>query len=656
MLPVAWFERKGALRLGAIRGGGETKATLIDQGGELVRLRRSRLLGTHAAEVPRGDPRIVAKALRALRRAMEPMPDDQVDRLYDAMEDGRGYTLPQLAALLGRPDEAPLAEALCPKGERMHLGFRLRRGRIERVDPQTRARLEERAARQAREAAEHAGLIDWLRRPDRPPTPPAEAVGWLERLQAYALEGERAAEVGGIKRLVRQLDRETPDEVLAYLEQEGLLPRDVNELPTRRGIPTRFPADAAAQSDVLLGAPPSVDGEDLTAHPAFAIDAPGTFEVDDTIAAWEEGGALHFAIHVCRLDVIAADSPLDREARRRATSVYFPDETIPMFPRALGERLLGLQPGADRRAVSLVCRVGPEGLPEASWFVRSRVRVARCVDYAEAEATGLDGTIERLLPVARALQRARLARGACLVQLPQVKVTRDEAGRFTPTHLNRETDAHVVVSELMILFNARLGDELAAAGYPALYRTQPQPPPHDDAARLDPASPLYPLRARRLLRPTVVTARPGPQRSMGLDCYVQGTSPLRRMGDLVVQRQLLALLDGRPPAYGEEELLELQQELALGSRRARQAEDARHRYFKLRWLESQPTVDGFISQRRPMVYVPALDREFPCARDDTLPPVGEPVRARVRRLSPRVGTVELAQVGDDYPAGGDSTA
>lgn len=650
MHEVAVFERRGRLRLGAVQGGGAKNVGLVDERGAAVKIPRDRLLKRLRATVPPADPRAVGARLRALRAELagRRSPPD-LELLWSCLEDGRGYALDEVATLVygaaGDEETAALLAALVVDEEgRVHPAFRMAHGRLERVDAETRAKVLERAAREEQERREHAAAIGWLAEAAPGATPPPDVAPQLEALRRYALEGERAPDAKAARRLARKLGLATPDALLADLERRGLVARDVNELPARAGLPVEFGADARREAEALLAAAPAPEGEDLRHLPTVAVDDVGTFEVDDALSAWEQDGALHVAIHICRLDLVPAGGALDREARRRGTSVYFPGETVPMFPAPLVTGLLSLEEGQDRRALSLVGRIEGDTLAEYR-FVRSVVRVERHLDYAAGAAAD---PIARLEPFARALREARRARGATVYSLPHLKLELDPAGEPRPARVETDAPAHAVVSELMILYNSRLGEELARAGAPAYYRTQPLDPLARDAPQLDPHDPLYPLQVRRTLRPTVIATEPGPQRSMGLEHYVQATSPLRRMPDLIAQRQLLALLDGAPLPYDRAALAALLPDLEVAARRARTLEEERRRYFVCRWLAGVSELPAIVSRRRPMLYVPELDRELPCATPvhGGVPPVGTAVRARVRKVEPRQREVVLGIVGE----------
>ena len=644
---IVWFDRRAELRLGVVQGGGPRKLALLEEGGEKVRLPRDRVLHHLRRRLDAGSQAALRERLSTLRRELERQlepPDPAL--LWESMEDERGYRFHELAQLYygstGDAEVAGIARALTdPESGRLTRHFKIDGVSVVRVDPETLAHLRERDEREQAEKAGFEAFVDWWRGihpvPHEPGT--AERLATLTRL---ALEGERCADSGPARRLARKLGLRDPDEVLEALEQRGVLPKHVNEVPHRRELPSHFSAAAGQEVEAWVAARPAPEGEDLRALPTIAVDDPGTHEVDDALSTWrEEDGRRWVAVHIARpADLVRPGDALDREARRRATSVYFPGESLPMLPPALGAALLSLEQGEDRPALSLICPIEPDGLPGPGRFTRSVVRVDHQVTYTETGA-GAE-LLEALLPVAEALHARRVAAGAHLVQLPQLKVRLDpDTGEPRPTLSPTDEPAQLVVSELMVLYNERAALALGAAGLPALFRAQPSPVAPRD---LDPWDPLFPAVARRGLPPTSIQITPGPHRTMGVEAYLQATSPLRRYGDLLAQRQLLALLAGAPAPHEPEEVEALREALPPLERRARQAEEDRVRYLLYRWLElhAHEELPGVLvrADRRATVYLPAIDRELPAQLEGALE-VGDRVQAAVERVAPRRRDVML---------------
>lgn len=640
---MVWFERRSGLWLGAVKSDGNKKLGLIDERGESLRIPRKRVLATLSARLEGGEDAQVGAQLRSLREGWrEPGPPDE-ERLWDQLDEEEETSLAGLAercfGQAGDPELAALARGLLAESGRMHPSIRLRDGGLVRLSASARERAlgaaaEAEAAARAREA-----LRSWWGGGETA-TAPDEARPALELLRGFALAGAQGPyKAGG--RLAKQLGFEDADALLTALEHRGVVERGVNELIARRGLPAEFPPEARSRAEAIAGAELDPRGEDLSGRPTVAIDTPGSDEIDDAFSLWDEEGVTYLAVHVARpADWIAPDSPLDLEALERATSVYFPEQTLPMLPEAVVERC-GLLPGQPREALSLILPIEAGELGPGR-FARTRIVVDAHLDYGEAHDHPLAGELLRELePVLERAHAQRAALGAFHLRTPNVKIELDEAGEPRPRLLT-DGRAQRAVAELMVLYNARLGDALSAAGAPAPFRVQAEPV----ALREFTDDPIQVMAARRELPPTRVQVTPGPQLSMGLSAYVQASSPLRRYLDLVSQRQLLAHLAGEPWPYPSETLGRLLKGVHGRERRARGAEEERLRYFLCRWLERlgpEVAIPALVSRTtRPMVFLPSWQRELPLRsrRGDELR-LGEEVQVSVDSVDPRARRARL---------------
>lgn len=677
-LELVWFQSGAGVGLGAVTGGGEKNTTVVDEQGEVQKLKRARVLLPLKARLE-GMASAQAPAVRdRLRRVREELARGAVPidaaRLDAALKDEGRYDLADLARLVtGEVTDASVARLLAGLGEPegwLLLGLRLDQGQVVRLDAAARQKIREQREREAaRRRDEAAALAWWAPRRGAPGalvTPPEDPAvrAALEGLSAWALAGEHAPGAQAAQRLARALDLADPDDALVALEQGGALPRHVNECAARAGLPRAFPADVRAEAEAIAarlaafegseagpGAAVAGDGLavlDLRARHTIAIDDPETTEVDDALSAWTgDDGGVQVAIHIARVaGLVPVDGPLDREVQRRATTVYFSDESIPMLPVALGERL-SLERDADRLAVSLLLRLGPDGLPREPRFAATRVTVHERLGYDATPSGASARVVELLHPLARALREARGREGAVILSLPQLRV-RARDGVVTARVVPVDGPLNLCVSELMVLYNAELGRALAAGRASALFRTQPRAvrPPAGD-----PKDPLFGPHARRLFPPTIVSLDPGPHRMLGVPAYVQGTSPLRRAGDLLAQRQLLAVLAGGPPALDRAACERLKTQVESSEKRAQRAMDDRERYWLGVWWSGRGgPEDAIVSRlegRTAFVYVLALDRELPVdARDGPPLAVGQRARVIVVRCDPRRRDLRLGLVLD----------
>jgi exoribonuclease-2 len=630
-LPLVWFERRSSLWLGAVCREGAKKLRLIDSRGELLRIPHSRVFARLEACVAGGKPAAIAQRLRTLRGEVEGSSPGE-EELWGFLEDAQPTPLRDLSdrALGGASDSqlARLVRGLLGEDGRLRSSFRFREGAVVRLDADTLGRIQARAAEAQAEALAAGAFETWWREGGDELPPLAE--GLLERMKAYALSG--ATKDKGAAGAAKRIGYAEADELLEVFEERSLLPRGVNEVPYRRGISLEFSAEVVEEARELATAALDPRGEDLRDLPTVAIDTPGTEEVDDAFSVWEAEGQTWLAVHIARpAEGLSVEGALNDEAQARATSVYFPGNTIPMLPSEFVARY-SLAPGAEREALSFIAPLSDDDEVGPGRFTRTVIRVDAHLDYEQALDHPLGRELlQRVEPICGRLRLKREGLGAITLRTPNVRIEIEDG--FPRPRLLLDGRASRVIAELMVLYNARLADALSAAGGAAPYRVQAEPvPPVPDTD-----DPVQILSARRKFPPTRVKVRPGPQLTMGLQAYVQASSPLRRYLDVVAQRQLLSHLDGGPWAYTPESLKESLDSINKRERRARGAEEDRLRYFLARWLEPRQGVvfEAQVSRtgERCMVFLHEWQREVP---------LRSPRRRELQRCAQVEVTVERA--------------
>ncbi|MFH1529202.1 MAG: ribonuclease catalytic domain-containing protein [Pseudomonadota bacterium] len=359
------------------------------------------------------------------------------------------------------------------------------------------------------------------------------------------------------------------------------------------GIPRPFCAAALAEVQALLdGPPPTRRG--TRALPAdlytVAIDDAATREVDDALGIEDLGEGV--LLHVIIADVAAwirAGTALDLEARERAATAYHPVENHPMLPKDLSYGPMSLAAGEPRLAVDLQLHCGPDGHLVSMDVVPVEVTLDRRVTYEEADeilgAPREDGilsrTLRRLHDLATGLQALRVEAGAAIFKRQEFRIQVDGDGRVDMRKLPLDSPSQVLVSECMIAACAgagRLVDEHGAAG---VFRVQPPP---DVEIRHDPdraGDPLWLHENIRKLRRVEFSLSPGPHAALGVSAYTQVTSPIRRYADLVMQRQIAALVSTGVPALSGEDLGEVVAHLETTGLALLRAQNAAVRYWTL---------------------------------------------------------------------------
>ena len=325
---------------------------------------------------------------------------------------------------------------------------------------------------------------------------------------------------------------------------------------------------------------------DLTSLPIMTIDGQGTLDFDDAISIEDRGD--HFLLGVHIIDVghhVEKGGIIDQEALARGSSIYMPDDRIPMLPPQLAEGLCSLKAGEIRPAISIMTNLSRSwGIMDYEIFP-SLVRVKEQLTYHDVNMMAEEREEIRILgQIAEAFRRERLDHGAVQISLPDINVQLGEDGEITVNKVDRESPARMLVEELMILANWNMARFLKAQGIPAIYRSQPDP-----KARLYKGTDgtLYQnYMQRRHLSRFVLGHGPERHSGLGLDAYVTATSPIRKYFDLITQRQIRAAFNLETP-YAEEEMDSLIQMLEQPLTNVQGIQYRRKRYWLLKYLEGK---------------------------------------------------------------------
>ena len=385
--------------------------------------------------------------------------------------------------------------------------------------------------------------------------------------------------------------------------------RDVLEaLMLDRGLRRRF--DPVVEREARAAtehAARDVARKDLRELPTFTIDPPTARDFDDAISAEQlDGGAVRVWVHIADVAAhVAPGSAVDREAHRRATSVYVPGKVEPMLPEALSNDACSLVPHQDRLAVTVELDLDGADVVRTA-FHRSLIRSDARLDYprvdsifagAERAEEPWAAPLEAARAAAAALDAARVARGALAVTSVEPEFDFSHEGHVTGLAGSVQTESHTLIEHLMIAANEAVAGLLESRKLPALYRVHERPDPARvehlvaQLAALDVPTPPLPEplspqqagalvgeisqlvdghvrrtgRGRAALTSLVLrslkqarySARNVGHHGLQSPGYCHFTSPIRRYPDLVCHRALLAAIGAgeEPPAASSMEEL-----------------------------------------------------------------------------------------------------
>ncbi|MDZ3831132.1 MAG: VacB/RNase II family 3'-5' exoribonuclease [Sphingopyxis sp.] len=356
----------------------------------------------------------------------------------------------------------------------------------------------------------------------------------------------------------------------------------------RHEIPHVFGDETLAEAEKAATLPLAADGrEDLRDLPILAIDPRDARDHDDAVwAAPDEDPANKggWRAIVAIADVsyyVRPDGALDREARRRGNSVYFPDRVVPMLPETLSAGMCSLKAGQDRAAMACHLVVDSHGRVTAWRFARALVRLRANIAYEDAQAAH-DTAVpkadwdDEVLPALQhlwgcwtLLAKARDARAPLDLDLPERQVMLDEQGNIAEIRVRERLDAHRLIEDYMIAANVAAAKALEAKKSPVMYRIH-EPPSREKLVSLKDyldtfdqnfalGQVITPAVFNRLIDgfsgddrlPEIMEAilrsqtqaYYGPANAghfgLALGSYAHFTSPIRRYADLVVHRALV---------------------------------------------------------------------------------------------------------------------
>jgi ribonuclease R len=377
--------------------------------------------------------------------------------------------------------------------------------------------------------------------------------------------------------------------------------------------------------------------EDLTHLPIVAIDPEDARDHDDAIWASprEDGDGWDAIVAIADVSFyVRPGSELDREARERGNSVYFPDRVVPMLPHELSSDICSLKEGQPRAALACHLHVGKDGALKSWRFSRAKICVAANIAYENAQAA-MDAAGEQVIESAsspcsmpelegpvpndlvdkalkplwacwRALLAARDKREPLELDLPERRVMLDEKGRILSVAPRERLDAHRLVEDYMIAANVAAAKALERKKAPVMYRVHEAPGREKLVAlkdylatfdvefalgqvirpatfnriieRIGPDHDARPEIMEQVLR-TQMQARYGPEPlghfGLALPSYAHFTSPIRRYADLLVHRALVSaygLGEGGLPKQDAEDFTTIGEHISMLERRAMEAE------------------------------------------------------------------------------------
>jgi ribonuclease R len=383
------------------------------------------------------------------------------------------------------------------------------------------------------------------------------------------------------------------------------------------GLPTEFPddvlEDARQQAERF---DESLEGRlDLTHETIITIDPVDARDFDDAISLEAlPNGHWKLGVHIADVShFVRPKSALDREARDRATSVYLPDQVLPMLPEIISNNLASLQPNKVRYSKTVFIEFTGEGVRVHAEVHNAAIKSVRRFAYEEIDeyladsaawktklTPAVHGLVDRMHTLAMIMRQRRLTGGAIELTLPEIKVDLDKDGRVSGAHLVENTVSHQIIEEFMLAANEAVAFLLKQKEIDFLKRVHGQPDPRKLLALTrfvrDLGIECESLESRFEIKRIIELVKDRPEahavnyailRSMQKAVYgpeddghyalhsqdyCHFTSPIRRYPDLTVHRIFDSLARGKRPAGTYDELVVLGEHCSEREQRAANAE------------------------------------------------------------------------------------
>ena len=450
--------------------------------------------------------------------------------------------------------------------------------------------------------------------------------------------GARPGQVVVARIVIEPTERKSPvGEIVEILGQSGA-PGMATEIAIRsHGLPFEWPAgveEAAVAFGESVPEELKAGRKDLRNLPLVTIDGADARDFDDAVFARRQGKSWRLIVAIAEVSsYVKPGSVLDHEAVRRSTSVYFPSRVIPMLPEALSNGLCSLKPAVDRLCLACEMTVSDSGKVERSRFVAAvmnssaRLTYQQVADYYENgelkhhdDLLDVKKSLDDLLSLYKALNAARLKRGAIGFESIEYGFQFDQRGAVEGLIAQERNDAHKLIEECMILANVEAARFLLKNRLPAPYRVHASPPeaklealsqflrgqgirvpwrnnpqPKDFEKVVEEAQgrPDEHLIMAVLLRSQSLAAyQPANEGHFGLalKAYTHFTSPIRRYPDLLVHRAIHHLIKragSQDYPYNTALMSELCARCSFNARRAEEAERDVIDRLKCAYLETR---------------------------------------------------------------------
>lgn len=232
------------------------------------------------------------------------------------------------------------------------------------------------------------------------------------------------------------------------------------------------------------------DRKDFRDHLIFTIDGDDSKDFDDAVEIEKTSSGYRLGVHIADVSYyVSENSVLDIEARKRGTSVYFPDKVIPMLPKRLSNGICSLNPECDRLTLSVIMDFDSDGAMTNHIICESVIQSKYRMTYNNVtkilsgdenltnEYKELNDSIQTMNELSQILRKRRMSKGSIDFDFPEIKVKLDENGKAVDVYKYYSTEAHKIIEEFMLAANTCVAEEMHWSEIPFIYRIHEKPSP-----------------------------------------------------------------------------------------------------------------------------------------------------------------------------------
>ena len=376
--------------------------------------------------------------------------------------------------------------------------------------------------------------------------------------------------------------------IVEILGKDGEPAVDIKSIIHQFKLPFEFSKNTLAET-IELQQPVSPDEIgarlDLRDELIITIDPDDAKDFDDAISLKKEKtGNWLLGVHIADVSYyVNEDSSVDKEARKRGTSVYLPGTVIPMLPEVLSNGICSLKEGEERLTKSIFFTYSSDGRLISSEIKHSVINVKKRLTYhiatkvlMESDEDDTDPVTNLLLEaskLAKLLYKNRMKEGALELNLPEINIRVGKDGKIDAIEKTTRDISHIIIEEFMIAANQAAATFMHQQNLPSVCRSHPEPDEdemHDFAEfifncknkRIDPfnkkrlqafldeisdhpESYIINLMLLRSMKKAEYSTTETSHFALGLEHYAHFTSPIRRYPDLIVHRLLDLFFQGQ---------------------------------------------------------------------------------------------------------------